>query len=151
MCLDKSHRYPRIAKEDIQVIKVFVQIGSETLSPNMGFKYKLNKVYKQGILWPLLNILRVQINRGFHAYSKDRYCLVRERVDYARYIDDYRKFFICIVPKGSYYFVDDNRGEIVSNRIVVSELIISENYDNFIVDTSKNGGIISSESIKFKE
>lgn len=148
MCLITEQKVAKIAEEDTIVYKEVILLGDEKcMSSIQGFEYEFDKLYTSVTLSPKSIIgLRfaddftmhdprvadyyfldkiviydkgeivtdneccdyVVISKGFHAYT-----------NFERDKDSNVK---CIIPKGSEYF-EDATGLIVSNRIIIKEII----------------------------
>lgn len=146
MCLITEQKVAQIAKEDIIVYKNVILGDEKCMSPIHGFKYKFNKLYTSATLRPK-SIIGLKFADDFSIYDLrvGSYYFLDKKVNVARgeiIIDNkccnyvviskgfhsfktkYRSHYnvICIIPKGSEYF-EDETGLIVSNKIIIKEII----------------------------
>lgn len=137
MCLTLNEQFPTraaarkckplIAKHNILVYKVLnVERFGEKIflsSPYRGKGYILKRKYTSllgrscdcfhlsltGTFW------RVYINKGLHSYINEG----SEQLCRSNGYSVRRQTFPAIIPKGSKYFLDNERGEIVSDTLIV--------------------------------
>lgn len=133
MCWKAKHIWdwiPRRAKKDIEIYKI---VFGKNTAPIWNYDYSIDQEEPEIIL--SLDILRREINEGYHAFSSK--CGIKKcEHGYVIYSCDKGKLrsFSCnnfenirkaIIPKGSIYFIN-GFGEIVSNRIIVTSKTIEK-------------------------
>ena len=111
MCFYIEKNKPEIAKQDL----VCWKIGRSKwfrlffVSYYLNFRYKKNKIYST-----TMSLKKSVINEGFHSYIDPDYIYANELgCKNARFI----------IPKGSIYYINKDRGEIVSNQIIFKKFI----------------------------
>lgn len=111
-------------------IIVYKYLTENLTSPYMDFKYVINKNYKT-------NIIKPQNGQSFHSYSefKKYDCFFEIQKGYHAFYNKKtalnRKFqsmcfsilYECTIPKGSYFYIDNIKKEIVSDQIIIKRLI----------------------------
>lgn len=118
----------QIATEDIIVYKF---MRKDLCSYIQDFSYKLNILYKTtfsykglkyNLLYPWPRISRDEIYRGFHSYATIKKCLWHKPGFRGIYV------YECIIPKGSVYYRNECKQEIVSNQIIIkgANIYVSE-------------------------
>ena len=141
-----------IAEKDIVTFKLLNIHKKELRSYYRSFLYKLNTLYETRLEKQISNNDTIEISEGFHSY--DIKCLVDksyglygvfsakegEKDWYIESVSTPDVVFVkSIIPKGSIYFRNID-GEIVSNKIIIKELLK-------VVVTDQPSEVISSKSI----
>lgn len=143
MCLIPTHRFPKIAKESIVVLKLVKKdkFEKETYWPPYvytNFKYELGKRQKaHSRLWISWIILRNMFSKGIESgfihsarYPKEKdfpYDGGTEGVINTCW--SWGKSYAllkCVIPKGSFYYVNDTIREYASREIIPIKDVTSE-------------------------
>jgi len=118
-----SLKYRKRANKDITTYKVLVKNSEERLlSLFRGKKYDLNSHYyqvgsfdKQFSFALYENTFSIYI--GLHSYKTLSMAKIK-----ARYSAD-RVIIKCTIPKGSWYYINAKHRELVSNNLILHEII----------------------------
>lgn len=118
MCLITNQTKPLIAGKDIKCYKFLKRYEGRLRSPFYTFvweKGKLEKtiLHKNG--WG-------EVHKGFHAHMSKK--ILRKNIREKRAFRDIKRFQriakkVFIIPKGSEYYMNENKEEIVSNQIIM--------------------------------
>ena|ERR1035437_712779 len=116
MCFTvRKNQSQQIATEDITCYKMFKDPEYFSVpdgifrSPFQSFDYEKGKRYDLG---KELNIIEDEIDEGFHSY-------IRETAAIMAVAAVGREVAICIIPKGSKYYIDPVKEEYVSDSIII--------------------------------
>lgn len=127
MCLTKTSRFRKTAKQDITVYKVVRRLedkGQVQALYNFIY-YLIGKAYKTTIgtsFWTK------EVDQGYHSYNTlpSAQRAMREAADYDRGGEYGVCIVECTIPKGSKYYVgnnpDDSDGR-VSNQIIINKIL----------------------------
>jgi len=132
--ISTSGKIPRVAVKPINVFKFVYKLGDEYQAPYFLFTYEKGKRYKTRFKkWKGCCILD-----GFHSYSGknvicdndgDGWIVIKSRKDGYRFdafpLSQDLTIMKCHIPRWAKYYINQ-RGEMVSNRIVVDEFINAE-------------------------
>lgn len=124
MCFEIHKDFDKqlIASKDLTVWKRLVVSQAEDLtlihSPYRQYEYKIGE---HNTLDRAFDCSLFQIAEGFHAYSNARRAVNSAHSD--------ESIFRCTVPKGSIYYWNPDHYEIVSDELIINELILPSRYD----------------------
>jgi hypothetical protein len=124
----KNHK--KVAEKDLYVFKHLRKINNKFVPPFRYYNSDLE--YKEGFHYyqttPKFSLAFrdlqydkyidgktyksvLEINEGLHAYTS------------SLYIDKYEYYAICIIPKGSTYYLNYNGREIVTDNLIIDKII----------------------------
>ena len=117
MCLYKGHIFPKIALSDIVVYKKLIKIKQRNKTtyntPFIKTKVKIGETIKCSIP-AIFGIFTKHIEgSGVHSYISD--------LTAAQKLGDNHVIVKSIIPKGSLYYMSDDRTEIASSRLILKE------------------------------
>lgn len=120
MCLVKSHKFPKRAKEDIICFKKLLCDNGSFFTYFMGEpitspiqKGKSNKISQ--FIWIFKSLFIRYITDGFvHVYSNKCKNIVKMLTNNTR--EDV-VYFICKIPKGAFYYQNENYTTLAATRI----------------------------------
>lgn len=125
MCFERREltTKPLVAKKDIKVKKATsaVKKGDSYVHAfftgnHGGFRYTVGRVHKEKRFFNKREKGCYTLTYGFHSFSKKHTAL-----QYMRYWIGY-SIVDAIIPKGSLYFYDEQRGEYISNQLVIQPI-----------------------------
>lgn len=114
---------PLVLKEDMLVYKILLESDNKLLAQyHHDFAYELNKIYLVNeITKENSHSFTLKIAKGFHSYLKEdtafQICMV------IKSFNPEFTIYKCKIPAKSRCFMSDNKGEIVSDIIIVLEKI----------------------------
>lgn len=123
-----ARKIKKIAEKDIDVIKLLLVTNKGIFSPYLKFEFKLNETLKARFSYSYScancigvdkYINQLNIERGLHSLKNISAAEKWKKIHF----EDYKmvKYFKGIIPKGSFYFIDEETGEMCSNQLIVTE------------------------------
>lgn len=120
MCLVKSHKFPKRAKEDITCFKkllcdndsFFTYFMGEPITSSIQ-KGRNNKISQ--FIWIFKSLFIKYITDGFvHVYSNRCKNIMQVLINSTH---EDTVYFICKIPKGAFYYQDENYTTLAATRI----------------------------------
>lgn len=134
MCIEVKNIFPKRAKTDIVCYKL---LKEDMTAPYTGFQYDFKEYKANGLLILLKDIKNFIIERPYflkgglcyyydigllHTYKKPALSFVINQCKYLK-----RRFFKCIIPKGTYYYESSDSDKYASRKLrIIEELSESD-------------------------